>query len=226
MALKLYGYEGNPRTRIVRITAEFEGIPLELLEVIPRKNVGKAEYVAKFPLSQGKIPGIEGPDLRLTETIAIVTYLAKMFNRAGLLGDGSNEQEVQVLSWMSWANQELLQTLATWFLPLIPGFTDPPAYNRDAVVAGRLKSRELLDVLETTLDGRQWIIGNHVTLADIMVAIYVSRGLEWVLDAHWRETHPNIMRHFDIVTELEGVKKVIAQFILIDEEPKIESPYA
>jgi hypothetical protein len=29
--------------------------------------------MTKFPLSHGKIPGMEGPDLRLTETIAIVT---------------------------------------------------------------------------------------------------------------------------------------------------------
>lgn len=42
------------------------------MEVIPRKNVGKDEYKVKFPLSQGKIPGIEVQGLRLTETIAIV----------------------------------------------------------------------------------------------------------------------------------------------------------
>jgi len=43
------------------------------VEVIPRNNLGKVEYMAKFPLSHGKIPAIEGPDLQLTETIALVT---------------------------------------------------------------------------------------------------------------------------------------------------------
>lgn len=121
MALQLYGYERNPRTRIVRIVAELEGIPVELVEVIPRKNVGKDEYRAKFPLSQGKIPGIEVQGLRLTETIAIVMYLSKLSNKACLLGDGSHEQEAQVIALMSWANQELLQTLALWYESLLVG---------------------------------------------------------------------------------------------------------
>ena len=45
----------------------------------------------------------------------ILQYLAKLSNKSKLFGDdGSLEQEVRVLSWMSWANQELLPTLALW----------------------------------------------------------------------------------------------------------------
>ena len=55
------------------LQAELENIPLKLVEVIPRRNIGVVEYTAKFPLSHGKIPGMEGPDLQLTETIAIIT---------------------------------------------------------------------------------------------------------------------------------------------------------
>lgn len=41
-------------------------------------------------------------------------YLAKLSNKSKLFGDGSLEQEATVVSWMSWANQELLPTLALW----------------------------------------------------------------------------------------------------------------
>lgn len=53
--------------------AAAEGIELNHFEVIPRMNIGKDEYMAKFPLSMGKIPGLEGPHVLLTETMAITT---------------------------------------------------------------------------------------------------------------------------------------------------------
>jgi len=226
MTLRIYGYERNPPTRIILIVAELESLDVELTEVIPRANIGKVEYMAKFPLSRGKIPGLETADLKITETIAIVTYLARLSNRAGLLGDGSKEQEAEVLSFMSWANQELLQTLSLWFLPLIPGWSDHPPYDHDAIVAGKSKSLELLTTLESILDGKEWLVGKRLTLADIFVAVYISRGLEWVLDAPWREKHPNIMNHFERVAERKEVKKVIPRLILIEEETPNQNPYA
>lgn len=73
--------------------AEAEGIHLNHVEVIPRKNIGTDVYVKKFPLSRGKIPGLssgkdeglEGEEgkgegekgskggIEITETVAIVT---------------------------------------------------------------------------------------------------------------------------------------------------------
>jgi elongation factor 1-gamma len=225
MEFRLYGYDRNPRTRLVRIIAELEGIRLKCIEVIPRENIRKAEYMAKFPLSQGKIPAVEGPQLKLTETIAIVTFFAWLSNTSKLLGDGSIEEESQVLSYLSWANHELLQTLALWYLPLIPGFTDLPSYNESAVLDAKNKSLKLLAAVELLLTGKDWMVGNHMTLADVMLAIYISRGFEWVLGADWRGLHPNIMKHFHSVTENEAVKKVIPKFILIEEETQIKDPY-
>lgn len=40
-------------------------------------------------------------------------YLAKV-KKSSLLGDGSLEQEAEVLSCINWANQEMLQTMAKW----------------------------------------------------------------------------------------------------------------
>ena len=92
-------------------------------------------------------------------------------------------------------------------------------------MAGKVKSQKLLTTLETILDGKQWLVGYHVTIADIMVAIYVSRGLEWVLDAKWRAAHPNIMKHFKAIAEIKAVKNIIPTFTLIEEETPNENPY-
>ena len=217
---RLYGYEQNPRTRIIRIVAEAEGIHLDLCTVVPRDGIRKEEYMGKFPLSRGKIPGLEGPaGLRLTETLAIATYLAGLDGKRKLLGDGTEKQRAEILTWMSWANEELLPTLALWFLPSIPFSKDPVASSPAAIAKGRVASEQLLDTLETILEKRKpsiFLVGDHFTLADIMVVVFIARGMEWVLDETWRRAHQNIMRHFGIVTSCHPVKAIIPNFKILE----------
>ncbi|KAI1324623.1 glutathione-S-transferase theta, GST [Xylariaceae sp. FL0255] len=226
MTYTIYGYKNNPRTRLIRVVAAAQGIHLDELEVIPRKNVNRDLLIEKFPMSAGKIPALEGPDIKLTETVAIALYLAKTGEKRGLLGDGSVQEEALVMSWMSWSNQELLVILARWFLPLIPNFSSPAPYNREAIEAGKQASLTLLEKLESSLSGKKFLVGNSITLADIFVCIMLSRGLEWVLGEEWRRAHANCMRHFNMMREWGPVKEVIPGFVLIKEETPNVDPYA
>ncbi|KAH8658399.1 glutathione-S-transferase theta, GST [Xylariales sp. PMI_506] len=225
MGFTVYGYENNPRTRLVRIIAAAQEIHLDQVEVIPRMEMNRDLLIREFPMSSGKIPALEGPGVKLTETLAISVYLAKMNPGTSLLGDGSPEEEAQVIAWMSWANQELLMTLAKWFLPLIPKFSRPAPYDEKAVAAGKTASLFMLNALEDMLYGRTTLVGDRVTLADFFVAIVLSRGLEWVLDASWRSSHPNCMKHFNMVRELPAVRSVVPDFILVDVETPNANPY-
>ncbi|KAF2229763.1 putative glutathione-S-transferase theta [Viridothelium virens] len=210
----VYGYD-----------AAAEAITLNKSLVVPRKDISKAAYMETFPLSQGKTPALEGPDAKITETIAIAHFLSKLNPKSHLLGyDGTLTHEALVLSYASFANQELLQTLSRWFLPLIPGFTDPPPYIYDAVEAGKKASLVLLDKLEGVLDGVEWLVGESPTLVDIFVAVVLSRGLQWVLGRQWREAHPAAMAHFESVRSWKPVKEVIPEFTLIEVEPPNVQP--
>ncbi|KAB8245371.1 glutathione-S-transferase theta, GST [Aspergillus flavus] len=221
----IYGYPDNPRTRIIQIVAAAEGIKLNHSLVIPRNGINKTTYIERFPLSQGKIPALEGPVVKITETIAICYYLSKLSPKHHLLGSaGTLVQESAVLQYASFANQELLQTLARWYLPLIRGFTDPAPYNYGAVEEGKRASIELLDQLETVLSQTIWLVGDSPTLADIFVAIALSRGLQWVLGRKWREAHPGAMAHFERIRRWEPVARTIPEFDLIEVEPPNVSP--
>lgn len=111
------------------------------------------------------------------------------------------------------------------YLPLIPGFTHPPPYNQETVESGKKQSLALLNKLEEQIGSKAYLVGDSLTLADIFLAIFISRGLEWVLDAEWRETHPNIMRHFLRFADIAEVKEVVPHFILIDKETANVDPY-
>ena len=82
----------------------------------------------------------------------------------------------------------------------------------------------MLDILETTLEHRRFVVGNGMTLADIFVAIYVTRGLQWVLGEEWRNRHPAVMRHVESVISWAPVKAVIPAFIMTKEETPNVNP--
>lgn len=152
-------------------------------------------------------------------------HLSKLSLKSHLLGSaGTLAQESLVLQYVSFANQELLPTLARWFLPLIPGFTDPAPYNYDAIEEGKRASLALLDKLEGVLEGKKWLVGEGPTLADIFVAVVLSRGLQWVLGRTWREAHPASMAHFERVKNWEPVTQVIPVFGLVEVEPQNVQP--
>ena len=114
-----------------------------------------------------------------------------------------------------------MNLVARRFLPLINFSQDPVRASSEAVAAGRVASVAMLDSLEESLtsnDGSVYLVGNHITLADVMVIIYVARGLEWVLGKEWRATHPSIMRLFNAVTDWEPVKRVVSHFVMVDDE--------
>lgn len=116
--------------------------------------------------------------------------------------------------------------MATWFLPLIGGLAKPAPFNEQSVIAGKANTIELLDKLDNFFGTRAYIVGNRLTLADIFMTIYISRGFEWILDAEWRKNHPNTMKYFEGIASREQVKAVIPEFKFIEKETPINDPYA
>lgn len=80
--------------------------------------------------------------------------------------------------------------------------------------------------LEGVLTGIEWLVGDSPTLADIFVSVVLSRGLQWVLDRKWRETHPACMKHFERLRSLDIVIQVIPEFKLVEVEPPNAQPPA
>lgn len=112
------------------------------------------------------------------------------------------------------------------FLPLIPNLKKPAPYNAQAVETGKSASNHLLGLLEKTLESKTYLVGKSLTIADLFVAMYLARGMEWVLDADWRASHPNIIKYFNGITSIDQWKTVIPQMKMIEKETPNEDPYA
>lgn len=71
----------------------------------------------------------------------------------------------------------------------------------------------------------EFLVGNDFTIADIFVALYIARGLEWVLGEEWRAQHPATMRHFERVAAWGPVKRVVPDFRRVTVETANQNPY-
>ena len=93
----------------------------------------------------------------------------------------------------------------------------PVRHHPESVTQGKSTSLALLSILEGHLSStepsapgpRSFLLGVQITVADIMIAIYVARGLEWVLGQKWREEHPRVMEHWRRVCEWGPVREVV-----------------
>lgn len=146
----------------------------------------------------GEVPVyVDGP-LTLTQSGVILDYIS---SKTGKLGGRSAAERRDVLRWMFWDNHKLSGQLgATRFL-----MNFLPEDKRPAGVIpflqGRLKAA--YKVLDAHLDGRDWMVGDAVTVADLSCCGYLYYPEPFGFDrADW----PNIDRWLDRISALPGWK--------------------
>ena len=108
-----------------------------------RREYRDPTYLAINP--EGKVPTLLVDGRPLTEVAGILFYLARRFPDAGLLPNDDAEAEAQVVSWMS-------------FLAA----TVHPARRQ-----GVEHARATWALAERRLGGREWAVGERMSIADI-----------------------------------------------------------
>lgn len=176
MQMKLYEF-GPTRSIRVRWTlqelgADFEPIRVNLLAGENRRP----EFLKINPA--GKLPVLVDGDLVLTESVAIVLYLAEKYSHKGLLPAGLNER-AQVNRWLLFAATELEQPLWRIFrhTALYPEEQRLPG---DVILASG-EFKEMASVLEQHMQGRQFVAGDSVSVADFVMAYTLDWGNEYKL---------------------------------------------
>lgn len=123
-------------------------------------HTASPEFLAVNP--QGQIPAMQDGDLVLTESLAIALYLARRYG--GTLGPQDDAETAQMEQWALFAATavegpalEILQA------------PDGPMGEGIVTVATE-KLRRPLARLDSHLKGRDWLVGNRFTVADINTA--------------------------------------------------------
>jgi glutathione S-transferase len=203
MSMKLYHNPLSPNVRRVRLTAAVLGIELEEHTVDFAKGEHKsADYLAMN--ANGAVPTLVDGDFHLSESRAIMQYLASKKPESGLLPK-DEQQRADVTRWQFWDASHFSATIGTIaFEKLIKpmmGLGTPDAAKIAEALTG---FRRWAAVLDKRLAGRQYVVGNALTVADLTLAssLMYSKQAELPL-----AEFPNIEAWFGRVTALDGWKK-------------------
>ena len=111
----------------------------------------------------------------LTESVAIVLYLAEKYSSNGLLPTGL-DQRAQVNRWLLFAATELEQPL--WRISRHTAlYPEDQRLPGDVIIASR-EFKEMATVVEKHMQGRAFVVGDSVTVADFVLAYTLDWGNE------------------------------------------------
>ena len=146
----------------------------------------------------GEVPVLEDGDTVLTQSGVIQDYIS---SKTGKLGGKSAAERREVLRWMFFDNHKVSRVAG----PLRFMMNFLPEEKRNADVIGFLSGRlaAALKVIEAHLDGRDWLAGEEITIADIACCGYLYYPEDFNFD---RADYPNIIRWLDHIAALPGWK--------------------
>jgi glutathione S-transferase len=182
MKMKLYEF-GPTRSIRVRWTLQELGVDFEPVRInLVAGEHQRPEFLEINPA--GKIPVLVDGDLVLTESVAIVLYLAEKYSNQGLLPSGL-DQRAQVNRWLLFAATELEQPL--WRISRHTAlYPEDQRLPGDVILASQ-EFKAMASVLEEHMQQRQFVVGDSVTVADFVLAYTLDWGNEYRLLDHCRQ---------------------------------------
>lgn len=160
---------GCPRTRSTRVVWALEEVGAEYEYEKIDLFAGEGRQPAYLALNPGgKVPALADGDLVLTESAAICTYIGDAFPASGLTPPCGLPERARYNQWCFFAMCELEQPL--WTIAkhrfALPEKRRTPAVIETAIWEFAIAAK----VLATGLGGREFLISERLTAADILVA--------------------------------------------------------
>eukprot|EP00475_Leptophrys_vorax_P037004 TRINITY_DN63281_c0_g3_i1.p1 TRINITY_DN63281_c0_g3~~TRINITY_DN63281_c0_g3_i1.p1 ORF type:complete len:455 (+),score=147.70 TRINITY_DN63281_c0_g3_i1:61-1425(+) len=204
MSLTIYTYPNNPRVHKALIVAAYGGVDVEIAEDFQMGVTNKTpEFLAKHP--GGKVPVLDTPQGPVFESNAIARYIARLSPQSNLLGKCFYSQSV-VDQWVDYLSFELAPPASIIVSPIL-GYGKPDA-------AGLAKAREAIDtqlaILDKHLVSNTFIVGNYITLADIVGYSTLTNLFKLALNP--TKAYPRVARWFSTLVHQPEFKGVIGDF--------------
>ena len=171
--MRLYEF-GPTRSIRARWTLQELGVSFEPITVnLVAGEHRRPEFLKINPA--GKLPVLVDGDLVLTESVAIVLYLAEKYPEKGLLPTDLTDR-AQVNRWLLFAATELEQPL--WRISRHTALYPEDKRLPGDVGLARQEFKEMAAVLEKHLQGRQFVVGDRATVGDFVMAYTLDWGGE------------------------------------------------
>jgi len=191
--IKLYDTPPSGNCHKVRLMLSLLGLDYEKVPVsLPDREQKTPEYLAMNPL--GQVPVLDDDGVVLRDSQAILTYLGARYGGEKWLPVGDPVALGHVAEWMSFCSNEMLNGCAVSRALVI--------FKREGDLEGaREKARAALAVLDGHLAGRDWLVGDGPTVADIANYVYAALVHQGGVDPHG---YANVSAWLGRVEALDG----------------------
>lgn len=191
-AIKLYRVPLSGHAHRVELLLSLLQLPTELVFVdIPNGAHKKPEFLALNAF--GQVPVIDDNGTILSDSNAILVYLAKKYGKGAWLSE-EPVAAARIQRWLSVAAGQLAYGPASARLITVFG----AALNAAEVIA---RSHALLKVMDGELASAPFLAGDTATLADIANYTYIAHAPEGNVSL---EPYPNVRAWLERVEALPG----------------------
>jgi glutathione S-transferase len=169
-SIKLFRHPLSGHSHRVELLLSLLKVPSELVFVDLAKGAHKQpEFLAINPF--GQVPAIDDNGVVLSDSNAILVYLAKKYDSSGRWLPNSPLAAAKVQRWLSVAAGQIASGPAT--ARLITVFGAP--YDAESTIA---RSHALLQVMEKELSTSRFLAADEPTLADVASYTYIAHAPE------------------------------------------------
>lgn len=216
-ALKLHTTPGNTRAFKAIIAGKYNGIEIETSPVEFGVTNKTKEYLKLNP--NGKVPVLETAEGAIWESNAIARYVARLNDTGKLFGNNNYEASL-VDQWIEWTRFDLELPAMAWLYPIF-GITK---YDAEATANAKNDLKKALAILNEHLRLRTYLVGERISLADIIVAVNLLNLFTRVADPNFRKPFVNVARWFATLINQPNFKSVIGEVELCAKP--VEAPVA
>ena len=198
---KLYGISASRALRAIWGMEE-TGIDYEHVPVTYGADSKGSDYLTVNP--NGRIPALVDGDLQLFESMAINLYLTKKY--APALYPGNAADEARAWQWSVWAISEIEPLQMQIVVQRL--FTPEDKRNPKVIDFATGALQRPLQVLDAALAGREWLIGEAFSVADLNVAAVMQ--LMGMIRFTYAE-HANVQRWADACYARPALARALAR---------------
>jgi glutathione S-transferase len=149
---------------VTALVIEELGLTPKMIKIdIRNGDTKKPDFLKVNP--NGKVPVLVHDDVAIWESAAITLYLGEQFGTDKKLYPAAGVRRAEAMKWIVWSNVTLGESAGRWARNTTEW---APAAERNAA-AGEAAKREMetnLSILDKSLQGRQFLVGDTYTLAD------------------------------------------------------------
>ncbi|KMT19415.1 hypothetical protein BVRB_1g012630 [Beta vulgaris subsp. vulgaris] len=215
MALVLHSGLPNKNAYKALIAAEYSGVKVDVVKDFQMGVTNKSpEFLKMNPI--GKVPVLATPEGPLFESNAIARYVTRLKADNPLFGSSTYEYAL-IEQWIDFASLEIDAHIARWLYPRLGYFVHLPPAEEGAIAA----LKRSLEALSKHLASNTYLVGDSVTLADIIMAVNLFYGFSQIMTKSFTSEFPHVERYVWTMVNQPNFKKVLGEIKQAESVPAV-----